>query len=825
MGSRSMNQQIPPPPPGFELIGAGSPPPAPAPARPQAQPRPAPAPVRQYAGPLPTDPRAVFPALVAQESGGRAGVLGPMTDYGQAQGRTQMLPATAQEMAGKLGLPWRPELMTGQTPEAAAYQDRLGLAYLEQGLAETGNMRDALRYYHGGPDRDLWGPKTQAYSEEVLARIGEAGPSAPQPHVPSPPPGFEIVADEARGGLTGGEGVAVTAGSGMPREWFIANGIPLDATTEDFLALGWVPKPDTNEWTKGTPDQIAEVRARMEREANPQYQAEYAAASAGAENIPPWILNLAQGGTLGSMDEILGGINWLAPMTEGIDRGLASQAGRDAVRDREAALFQDDPVGTGGMQLLGGLLTPGLKGSGEYISGATGAARTGRAAVVGAGYGAAAGAAGAEGGAQDRAAGGLLGAGVGATTGGLLDAGARRAVAGATRRTENPSPQRLLSREGVQLTPGQMLEPTPVIGGILRRTEDAATSIPIAGPSIQAAKTRGVESFNIAALNRALAPIGQRLPRDARPGYGAVEDVQSRLGRAYDDILPQINAQLDRPLYDDIARVLDDAASEMPRDRLQQLVAVLQNRVFRNVEESDATISGEQFKRIESELGALARQYRTANDPSTVSFGEAVTGVQNALREMIARQNPQQAARIRQINEGYANLVRIERAAGGTAAQATDGVFSPTQLGVATNVGTARGTRARGGGLLQDLAASGRQVLPSTVNNSGTMDRAGVIGLLAGGAAVVNPVVTVPTIALTAGAYTKPAQAALNAIYRATDRRSATSALAELQRFAGRNPALQQYYQAAAEYVLSLAPSRSQEPAPAASGLLSPTAP
>jgi len=111
-------------------------------------------------------------AVIQQESGGRPGAIGPMTPYGQAQGETQMLPATAQAMAKKLGVDWRSDLMTGTSPQAAAYQDALGRAYLNEGLAATGNMHDALRYYHGGPNRRMWGPKTNAYAASVMARMG-----------------------------------------------------------------------------------------------------------------------------------------------------------------------------------------------------------------------------------------------------------------------------------------------------------------------------------------------------------------------------------------------------------------------------------------------------------------------------------------------------------------------------------------------------------------------------------------------------------------------------------------------------------------------------
>ena len=112
-----------------------------------------------------------MPSLKTQESSNHPGVLGPQTRYGRAEGLTQMLPATAQATAQKVGLPWRPDLMRGTSPEAAQYQETLGRAYLQEGIETTGNLQDGLRYYHGGPDRKQWGPKTDAYAGQVSARL------------------------------------------------------------------------------------------------------------------------------------------------------------------------------------------------------------------------------------------------------------------------------------------------------------------------------------------------------------------------------------------------------------------------------------------------------------------------------------------------------------------------------------------------------------------------------------------------------------------------------------------------------------------------------
>jgi hypothetical protein len=124
-----------------------------------------------------TDLDAIFEALVEQESGGD----GTAKSYAGALGSTQMLPATAQEMAKKLGLPWQPALLQSNDPEAIKYQRQLGRAYFDEGLEKyDGDIQKALMYYHGGPDEDQWGPKTRAYVKQVLGRLPATGLAAPQ---------------------------------------------------------------------------------------------------------------------------------------------------------------------------------------------------------------------------------------------------------------------------------------------------------------------------------------------------------------------------------------------------------------------------------------------------------------------------------------------------------------------------------------------------------------------------------------------------------------------------------------------------------------------
>lgn len=127
-------------------------------AAPAAAPQAAPAPQAQPGA------DAVWSAMKQRESGGNGNAVSPKG----ALGSTQMLPATAQAMAQKLGVQWRPELMRGNSPEALQYQDQLGRAYFDEGVQRYGgDLSKGASYYHGGPNTAIWGPKTRAYAQAV----------------------------------------------------------------------------------------------------------------------------------------------------------------------------------------------------------------------------------------------------------------------------------------------------------------------------------------------------------------------------------------------------------------------------------------------------------------------------------------------------------------------------------------------------------------------------------------------------------------------------------------------------------------------------------
>lgn len=337
--------------------------------------------------------------------------------------------------------------------------------------------------------------------------------------------------------------------------------------------------------------------------------------------------------------------------------------------------------------------------------------------------------------------------------GGKLGDLAIRGLARITAPAVRPMVQKLID-EGVNLTPGQ------IMGGLPQRLENGFSSIPIVGDMVKNAQARSIDSFNRAAVNRALTPIGQSLPASVATGHEAVDHAITTLGDAYDRILPRLKVTADKPFASAVIN-LHNLAQNLPPDAAALFTAKLKGVLGQF--SPNGAMSGETMKAIESELGQLSRGYGGSSVGSERMLGNAFREVQDQLRQLVTRSNPADASALQSINRGYANLIRVQRAA----SQANGGIFTPAQLQTATRVADQtlnKRASARGGALMQDLATAGRDVLPSKVPDSGTAGRA-MLGHLAlsGGVGYVS---APAAIGLIGGglAYTKPGTRLIQAL-------------------------------------------------------------
>lgn len=439
--------------------------------------------------------------------------------------------------------------------------------------------------------------------------------------------------------------------------------------------------------------------------------------------------------------------NWLADNT-GLVARLPEGGVDQAVRQREADYNQRKPEGFDFARLSGNVLNPTNIALGA-------AAAPARAASLGmkVAAGGAAGAASAslapvtEGDnfSDAKASQMLMGGAFGAMT--------PAAVAGVSRivspKASTDAGLRALKAAGVRPTVGQSL------GGWVNRAEEKMQSLPIMGDAIGAARRRAVDQLNTAAINRATAPIGVKIDKIGQEG---IKEAGDALSGAYDDVLTGLKSiRFDQQWQQDFGQ-LKTLAKGLPGS----VRGTFTNKAKTLIEDRISKAGGmtaQTMKDLDSELGTLARRYSRSLVASEQDLGDAFLQTQALLREQVARNSPQAAERLKAINQGWANLVRVEKA--GAAAINNEGVFSPAQLNNAiknADSSTRRRGAARGTALMQDLGNAGAR-LGNKVPNSGTVDRM-LLGGAGLGAGLYDPLIPIG-LGLGAAAYTSPIQALL----------------------------------------------------------------
>jgi hypothetical protein len=292
------------------------------------------------------------------------------------------------------------------------------------------------------------------------------------------------------------------------------------------------------------------------------------------------------------------------------------------------------------------------------------------------------------------------------------------------------SPQiQTLMKEGVVPTAGQIL------GGGYKRAEEALSSVPIIGDFIKGAQGRAMADVNRVAFNRALTPIGEKLP-DGVVGREAVQFVSEKLDDAYGKLLPKMTVLQDTPFQTAIASLkgMVQSGSIDPK-AVTFFNNWMDNNVLNKFQGQNA-ITGETLKAIQGDLRETISRLSASTDADQRLIATALKEAQDQVRQLVTRSNPQYAKELKAIDTGYANFKRVERAAASLGAE--EGIFSPAQLQNAIKAmdkSKDKGQFAQGQALMQDLSESAKTALGNKVPDSGTPYRSMIAALAASGGA------------------------------------------------------------------------------------------
>lgn len=303
-----------------------------------------------------------------------------------------------------------------------------------------------------------------------------------------------------------------------------------------------------------------------------------------------------------------------------------------------------------------------------------------------------------------------------------------------------------LANAGVVMTPGQRG------GRIARSIEQASESIPFVGAPIRAAKQRGVEQFNKAMVNEALSPIGLSAPKSLKAGEDTVAWAQDRVSDAFTKALSQINTPADDVFSQAMAGTAAKA-SKLPPAQSDAFKAVMENEITPLIS-GKQVLDGDTFQTVYRALQNRIARFDKGSDPLSDMTANALREVRDNFLSLAERNAGPGAKAFKAANSASANLARVNDAA--SRSQSTGGVFTPSTMMSAVSkkgYGTTTRNLARGEARMQGLADAAKKVLPDTLGNSGTADRAawmaglGAVG--SGGAGVtVNPALALPAAGL-----------------------------------------------------------------------------
>lgn len=319
------------------------------------------------------------------------------------------------------------------------------------------------------------------------------------------------------------------------------------------------------------------------------------------------------------------------------------------------------------------------------------------------------------------------------------------AVASATGKVLNPlasKAEQTMRDLGITPTPGQTL------GGVYKKAEDFAQNLPLIGGQIRNAREKVLFDFNKGIINKALDKVGDKLPENV-VGRDAVAYAAEQVSNKYDEVLGKMNFNLDFKTKSGIVDALNKANLPSAAQR-EEATNVLNNIAFNKF--SGKTLTGAEYKSIESDLAKEVSKYKNSQSASDRNIGDALDGVLKNFKTELYYQNQRYTPQLRRIDSAYGDLKVMEKAAANTGAE--NGVFTPKQYSLAvkqSDLTRQKSAFARGTARGQELSEAALKTIGQDANS--TLEGRLAIGSLGGIAALSKPMVSIPAIAGTSALY------------------------------------------------------------------------
>lgn len=275
------------------------------------------------------------------------------------------------------------------------------------------------------------------------------------------------------------------------------------------------------------------------------------------------------------------------------------------------------------------------------------------------------------------------------------------------------------------------------------KAEETASGLPI----VRGGRAKSLESWNNAQVNRALAEVGEKLPKGTPAGTKANAKMNDILNAGYNEISPKIVGQPDKTWVAAYGALKAKTANDpLMRQLWDEGIASLQSRLLGK----NGAYDGAAYKDVNERLRAVAHDWLSMESGTNASvskyheMGRLAEQVRKQLRELVKRNTPEVGQKLDKLDKAWAKSVLIEDATNRALANG-DGIYSPSQLVTSIkklDTSTRKGASARGRAAGQKEAEAARMVLGSGGVGSKASLKESLIGAgTLGGVGWFNPVI------------------------------------------------------------------------------------
>ena len=324
------------------------------------------------------------------------------------------------------------------------------------------------------------------------------------------------------------------------------------------------------------------------------------------------------------------------------------------------------------------------------------------------------------------------------------------------------SGEKALTDLGVTLTPGQASGK----GTLTRAAENLLEKIPFIGSKISTAKQEGIDAFNRGLINRTLGKVGAKLPDDVPLGHDAIARTRDILNQKYEEVLTPMSFKMTPKVVTGVQKAIKD--TKLLKAGQDKEVLDIMTELWGDVKKT--TLSGAEYKQLESDLAVEAGKYLKSSTIADNKIGEALKNASSAIREGLKTQNPKYVSALRAADSAYGDFKTLARAA--SASEAESGVFTPKHLKAAVKASDKSKDKldsSKGRARLQGIAKAGVSQMTTPSSGMGTIGALGAFGAATGTVAATLGVGTAVPLAIatklgTSAAYSPSFQKALYAL-------------------------------------------------------------